>query len=64
MRPDAQEAAFRIGEVARALDLHPNSLRRAEREQRIPEARRERVSRQRFYTPEDLEVLRERFARR
>ena len=43
--------------AARYLGIHPDSLRRAERAGRVPQARREPVSRYRIYTPADLESL-------
>lgn len=51
-----------IAEVARMLGLHPGSLRRAEREGRVPRARREAVSGTRVYSHEDVEALRVRLA--
>ena len=52
--------AFRIAEAAKALGIHPGSIRRAERLGRIPRARREPVSGQRVYTEQDVQALRER----
>ena len=57
------ERVFGILEVARVLGVHPGSLRRAEREGRIPAARREPLSRYRFYTAEDVAVLKRVFTR-
>ena len=52
------EQVMGIGSAAVKLGVHPGSLRRAEREGRVPRARREPVSRTRFYTPDDIERLR------
>lgn len=50
---------LRIKEVSRQLGVHPGSLRRAEREGRLPQAQREPVSQQRIYSERDIAVLRE-----
>jgi DNA-binding transcriptional MerR regulator len=47
-----------IREVARVIGAHPNSIRRAEREHRIPPAAREPVSGIRVYSKTDIERLR------
>lgn len=47
-----------ITQAARLLGIHPNSLRRAEREGRVPAAKRESFSRIRIYTRVDIEALR------
>lgn len=46
-----------VAEVAQLLGIHPNSLRRAEREGRLPPAQREPLSHHRFYTAADVERL-------
>ena len=53
------------GDVARKLGISPSLIRKAERQGRIPRARRLRVGNQphghRRYTDEDLEIIREVF---
>jgi DNA-binding transcriptional MerR regulator len=60
----ADEQIFGVVEAARILGLHPNSLRRAEREGRVPAARREPLSRHRYYTAGDVEALAQALRRR
>jgi len=47
----------RIGDAARRLNLHPQTLRRWEREGRTPKARRNRLTGQRQYQEEDVQQL-------
>jgi DNA-binding transcriptional MerR regulator len=61
-RPEAPEGGpYRIGEVARLLKVNSHSIRRAERENRLPKARREKSSNERYYTASDLAILRDYF---
>jgi len=53
---------YSITEAARELGLHPNTLRKAERARRIPAARRETVSGQRYFSRDEIERLRALFA--
>lgn len=55
------QTLYNIGEVARELGVHQGSLRRAEREGRLPPHVR-RVNGRRLYTREDVEALRARLA--
>jgi len=48
----------RIAEAAEELRIHPQTLRRWEREGRIPKARRNGITGQRLYTLTELERLR------
>ena len=48
---------MRIGDAARRLNLHPQTLRRWEREGRTPKARRNRSTGQRQYQEEDVQQL-------
>lgn len=64
----AERPAFSTGEVARLLGIATETLRRAEREGRIPVARRETVGDDRLayrvYTAEDIDELRRYFSGR
>jgi len=51
--------SMKIGEVARELGMSVDWLRKAEREGRIPPAKR-MMSGWRFYSPEDVAALRRR----
>jgi len=49
--------AFTLPQVARLFGVHPNTLRNAERDGRIPSALREQGGATRVYTPADLALL-------
>lgn len=63
MTRNASSEFVGIGEAARRIGVHPNSIRRAEREGRTHPARREAVSGERYYSHDDLEALRMYFAK-
>src|SRR5713226_7806906 len=50
---------MRIGDVAKRLGVSKSWLRKLERQGKIPRARRDLLSKQRRYTPENLEQLRQ-----
>jgi hypothetical protein len=52
---------MRIGDVAKQLGVSASWLRKLERQGKIPAAKRDRLSKQRRYTPEDLEQLQQFF---
>jgi DNA-binding transcriptional MerR regulator len=54
----SRDRVFSIAEAARRLGIHPGSLRRAERQGRIPSSRRETLTRTRLFTEAEVEQLR------
>jgi excisionase family DNA binding protein len=60
----ATRSVMTISEAAAALGVHPDTIRKAEREGRIPPIRRESFgSDDRIFLPEDVEALKRIFFR-
>lgn len=55
------EGGFTISGVARLFNVHPETIRKAEREGRIPAPLREQGGVARVYTPTDIAVLKRYF---
>jgi len=50
--------SIRTGAAARTIGIHPQTLRKWEREGRVPPARRNQITGQRLYDDEDLDLVR------
>ena len=61
VKPTPPQGLYSISDVADILKVHEDSIRRCERNGTLPEAKREIVSNQRYYTDLDVERMRDYF---
>jgi DNA-binding transcriptional MerR regulator len=59
--PEAESPTFNTGEVARLIGVSKDAIRKAEREGRIPSARREEGGDDRVFCAKDIASLRKYF---